>query len=72
MAHDAFLDELIGASADLDRLIADRQNGHTSQTRHEVHVDQAGAIAKRLREAGRGPGRPVSPPIGKIENGYAW
>lgn len=66
---DAFLDELVRASADLDRLIADRTVSPPSHTRHERHVTQAEELAARLKRAGRGPGRqdpagtsPVNPP----------
>jgi hypothetical protein len=66
---DAFLDELVRVSADLDRLIADRQVGRPSQPRHDGHVDQAEKLAMRLRGAGRGPGRPIHAPIGKTPCG---
>ncbi len=69
---DAFLDEIVRISADLDRLIADRQAGQPSQTRHDGHVDQAGDLARRLHEAGRGPGRAVHPPLARVGTGFMW
>lgn len=74
MAHaDAFLEELIRISGDLDRLIADRTAGPTSQPRSERHIDQAEELGARLCRAGRGPGRPVNPPLGRTSSGaYVW
>lgn len=63
---DLFLDELVRVSADLDRLIAERQLGQPSQTRHDGHVDQAERLAIRLRAIGRGPGRPIPRPIARV------
>jgi hypothetical protein len=70
---DPFLEELQRVSADLDRLIADRTTGQPSQPRHDGHIDQAEALAARLRGVGRGPGRPVNPPIGRTAaGGHIW
>ena len=69
---DAFLDELVRVSADLDRLIADRQVGRPSQPRHDGHVDQAEVLATRLRSAGRGPGRLTHKPLGITPIGMVW
>lgn len=67
---DAFLDEIMRVSADLDRLIADRQSmGRPSHARHEGHVDRAERLAMRLRGAGRGLDRPHHPPIGTTPDG---
>lgn len=67
---DAFLDEIMRVSADLDRLIADRQSmGRPTQNLHEGHVDRAERLATRLRGAGRGLDRPQHPPIGKTSSG---
>ncbi len=73
MAHaDPFLDELVRVSADIDRLIADRQQSQPSHSGSDRHIDQARALAARLDRAGRGPGRPVHTPIGRTAHGYAW
>ena len=69
---DPFLEVLVRASADLDRLIAERTAGQPSQTRSERHIDQAGEIGARLARAGRGPGRPVNPPLGRTPHGCVW
>lgn len=71
---DAFLDEITRVSADLDRLIADRQSGaRPSQTRHDGHVDQAEELAARLIRVARGPGRrPVHPPLAITAIGTVW
>lgn len=70
---DAFLEELVRISGDLDRLIADRTAGPTSHTRSERHIDQAETLAAQLLRAGRGLGRPVNPPLGRTPGGgYIW
>lgn len=73
MAHpDPFLDEMVRQQAALDRLIAARTQGQPSQRKHDEHVDQAEAIAASLRQAARGPGRSVNPPIARLGTGYVW
>lgn len=70
---DAFLDELVRISGALDRLIADRTAGPTSQTRSERHIDQAETLGAQLLRVGRGAGRPITPPLGRSPGGgYAW
>jgi hypothetical protein len=70
---DAFLDELRRISADLDRLMADRQTaGRLSQRQHDDHVDRAEKLAARLVRVGRGSGRLHNPPIAQVGAGYVW
>ncbi|MGN6270877.1 MAG: hypothetical protein ACTHM0_13415 [Sphingomonas sp.] len=66
------LEELVRASGELDRLIADMETGRPSQTRHDGHIDQVERLARRLIEAARGPGRPVNPPLGRAGAGFVW
>jgi len=68
----ALLDELRRVSAEIDELIADMSNGRPSQTKHDGHIDQVEQLAKRMRDAARGPGRSVNPPLGRIGSGYVW
>ncbi len=68
----ALLDELLRASVEIDGLIADMSNGRPSQTRHDGHIDQVEQLVKRLRDAARGPGRSVNPPLARQGNGYIW
>lgn len=68
----ALLDELQRVSAELDVLIADMSNGRPSQTRHDGHIDQVEQLAKRMRDAARGPGRSVNPPLARQGSGYIW
>lgn len=68
----ALLDELRCVNAEINGLIADMSNGRPSQTRHDGHIDQVEQLAKRMRDAARGPGRSVNPPLARQGNGYVW
>lgn len=71
-AKSSLLDELRRVSGEIDELIADMSSGRPSQTQHDGHADQVVELARRMREAARGPGRPVNPPLGRHGSGYVW
>lgn len=66
------LDELERVSAELDVLTRDMRSGWPSQTRHDGHIDQVEQLAARMRQAARGPGRPVNPPLARVGSGCLW
>jgi len=74
MAHDDHLSAEVRRVVDiLDRLLADRSQGRPSHARHDEHVEQVEEAAARLRQAVRGPVRPLYPPLAILADGtHVW
>lgn len=70
--QDSPADRLARLSGRLDELLRDVSIGAQSQRQHELHVEEAEAIARELRATFRSPTRPENAPIWHQGGKAAW